>query len=260
MPSFPENLIIFLNHWPPESVWILMLGTCFTAIVLLYRLFGAAGLYLYIVVAIIGANIQVLKAIQFSFYPEPVALGTALFASTYLATDILAERYGAKAARLGIWLGFSGFLLFNILMLLTLAFAPLTEDHAGETMKWALPYHDYMIALFMPQSALFMASMIAYLTSQFHDVWLFDWLKSKFNGRFLWLRNNVSTIISAFIDNAIFSIFAWIVFNPHPLPLSTVFFTYILGTYWERVIIAILDTPFCYLATRKQIHEQFSRI
>ena len=53
---------------------------------------------------------------------------------------------------------------------------------------------------------------------------------------------------SALLDNTIFSLFAWIIFNPDPLDFNTVLFTFILGTYILRIIIAILDTPFIYLA------------
>jgi len=244
----PENLIALMNSWAPELIWVLMLIVCFSAVLFLYRFFGAAGLYSYISIAVIGANIQVLKTVQFSVYPEPVALGTILFASAFLATDILAEHFGKEAARKGIWLGFCTFLFFTIFMVLNLGFSPLTEEQAGEAMSWALPYHDYMVALFTPQVAFFAAGMVAYLISQMHDVWFFHWLKEKFNGKHLWLRNNLSTMVSALIDNTIFSVLAWIVFATQALPIDTVIFTYILGTYWLRLIVAVLDTPFVYLA------------
>ena len=65
-------------------------------------LFGEIGLYIYSAIAIIVANIQVLKLVKFSFFSEPIALGTVLFASTFLCTDILAEYYGAKKARINV--------------------------------------------------------------------------------------------------------------------------------------------------------------
>lgn len=246
----PEYLITIMNSIQPEIIWLFMLGICFSTVLILNRLFGSAGLYVYIAVAIIGANIQVLKAVQFSFYSNPVALGTILFSSTFLATDLLAEQFGARAARQGVWLGFMAYLFFTLVMLLTLGFSPLTQAQAGTDMSWALPYQGHLTALFAPQLALFAAGMIAYLFSQLHDVWLFDKLKTLFAGRWLWLRNNVSTLLSALIDNTIFSILAWIVFAAEPLPLTTVIFTYILGTYWLRVFVAVLDTPFIYLARR----------
>jgi queuosine precursor transporter len=243
-----EILINAMNAWPPECIWLVLLLGCFGAILFLNRFFGPPGLYVYIAIAIIGANIQVLKAVKFSVYPEPVALGTILFSSSYLATDILAERFGKDAAKKGVWLGFIAFLSFVAIMILTLGFSPLTPEQAGEEMAWALAYHDHMKALFTPQLAFFAAGMIAYLTSQFHDVWLFHSLKAKFGGRFLWFRNNASTMVSALIDNTVFSVFAWIVLASNPLPFKTVLVTYILGTYWLRLLVAALDTPVLYLA------------
>jgi uncharacterized integral membrane protein (TIGR00697 family) len=250
MVDLPTLFVESLNRSPPEAVWPLMLVTCFGAVVLLHRFFGREGLYVYIALAIVGANIQVLKAVQFSVYPEPVALGTILFSSSYFATDLLAELYGKQAARKGVWLGFAAYLTFTALMLITLGFRPLTEAQAGEAMAWAVPFHEHMAALFSPAPALFAAAMVAYLVSQNHDVWLFHWLREKTGGRFLWARNNTSTMLSALIDNTVFSLLAWIVFSANPLPLDTVVFTYILGTYWLRLLVAALDTPFIYLGVR----------
>jgi len=142
----PEQLVNWLITW--QTAWILPLEIliCYGSIVLLNRYFGSAGLYAYISVAIVGANIQVLKAVQFPFYPEPVALGTVLFASSYLATDVLSEMYGLKAGRKGIWIGFVSFLFFTIMMILTLGYSPLTPEQAGETMAWNLPYQEHMKA------------------------------------------------------------------------------------------------------------------
>ncbi len=244
----PAALIAALNTLPPEAIWVLMLIVCFSTILAMLRLFGEAGLYVYIAVAVIGANIQVLKAVQFSVYPSPVALGTILFASTYLCTDILAEHYGRAAARRGVWIGFTALLLFVVVMILTVGFAPLTPLQAGADMAWALPFHDHMTALFTPVPALFAAGMAAYLLSQYHDIWLYGVLSRITNKRHLWLRNNASTWISGLIDNTVFSVLAWVVFAAEPIGWQPLIFTFILGTYVLRVLVALLDTPFVYLA------------
>lgn len=243
-----EALVAWMNTLPPEAMWVATLVVCFAAVLLLLRLFGETGLYVYIAVAILGANVQVLKAVKFGLYADPVALGTILFASTYLCTDILAEHYGARAARRGIAIGFASFLLFTVFMVLTLGFRPMTPQEAGESMAWALDYHGHMAALFTPAPAFFAAGMIAYLASQFHDVWLFSLLKRTTGGRFLWLRNNASTAVSALIDNTIFSVLAWVVFAETAVPWEAVVFTYILGTYWLRLVVALFDTPIIYLS------------
>ncbi len=244
----PLELVDWLAAWPPEAVWLALLLICFSGLLVLFRLFGEAGAYVYIVVAVIGANIQVLKPVQFSVFPDPVPLGTVLFASTYLATDILSEMRGPAAARRGVLLGFAAYLLWTVLMLLTLGFAPMTADQAGEGLAWALPVNDAMMTLFLPAPALFAAGMAAYLISQFHDVWLFGVIRRLTQGRYLWLRNTLSTGISSLIDNIVFSVLAWVVFADEPMAAGTLIVTYILGTYVLRLGVAVLDTPFVYLA------------
>lgn len=243
----PEALIAAMNAAPPMLIWGLLLVLCFSAVLALLRVFGPAGLYVYVAVAVIGANIQVLKPVQFAVFPDPVALGTVLFASTFFCTDILAEHYGRAAARRAVLLGFAAYLLWTALMLVTLGFRPLAPEEAGPGLAWALPVHEAMSLLFAPAPALFAAGMTAYLISQFHDIWLFRLLHRATAGRHLWLRNNVSTMVSALIDNAVFSVLAWVVFAPQPLDVETLVVTYILGTWVLRVAVAALDTPFLYL-------------
>jgi uncharacterized integral membrane protein (TIGR00697 family) len=244
----PEALVAFLNAVPPEFLLLGEIGVCFVAILLMARFFGEGGLHAYIVVAVLGANAQVLKAVQFSIYDHPVALGTVLFTSSYLATDILAEHYGPAAARRGVMIGFAAFLLWTVLMIGTLGYAPLSPAEAGEDMAWALPMHGHLSALFMPAPALFLAGMGAYLASQTLDVWLFERIRARTGERHLWLRNNGSTLVSTLVDNAVFSVLAWVVLAPEPIGLEPLVFTYILGTYGLRVAVALLDTPFMYLS------------
>jgi len=243
-----EKFITTYNSLTPDYTWIFFLFFCFLAVLVFLKLFGEVGLYIYSVIAIIAANIQVLKLVKFSFFSEPIALGTILFASTFLCTDILAEYYGARKARINIFIGFAGFLLMTLLMLFTLGFKPLDSITAGENYTWALSTQNNLLGIFLPFPTFFVASMIAYLFSQFFDVWFFGWISQLTNKRFLWLRNNLSTMTSSLIDNFIFSIFAWIIFNPNPLDFATVLFTFILGTYILRVLIALVDTPFVYLS------------
>ena len=136
----------------------------------------------------------------------------------------------------------------TIIMLFTIGFKPLDNLTFGENYSWAIPIQDHLQNIFMPLPIFFGASMISYLLSQYFDVWFYQKISNFTKKRFLWIRNNLSTMISGFIDNSIFSIFAWIIFNPNPLDFNTVLFTFILGTYFLRIIIAILDTPFIYMA------------
>tara|TARA_B100001123_G_C15187813_1_gene978040 strand:- start:511 stop:1290 length:780 start_codon:yes stop_codon:yes gene_type:complete len=231
-----EKFVIIYNSIPTDFAWIFFIFFCYTTILIFLKFFGAAGLYIFSVIAIIVANIQLLKLVKFSFFLDPIPLGTVLFASTFLCTDILTEHYGPIKARKNVLIGFSGFLLMTLLMLFTLGFSPVD-----------IKIQNTLSSIFLPLPIFFAASMIAYLSSQFFDIWFFSTISNLTNKRFLWLRNNVSTIFSSLLDNIVFSIFAWFIFNPNPKDFYTILI-YIFGTYILRIMIAIIDTPFLYLS------------
>ena len=236
--GFFFELTTILNSLSTELMWFIMLLFCFFSILIFLRIFGYIGIFIYSALAVIAGNIQVLKTVDFFYSPEPVALGTILFASTFLCTDILSEYYGKDLARKNILIGFCSFLFMTLLMVITIGFKPSSGDWVQESLK----------NVFTPMTRFFIASMIAYLISQYFDVWFFNYIKNKFSNKYLWLRNNLSTISSSLIDNTVFSIFAWILLNPEPISIYNVIMIYILGTYLLRIIIALLDTPFIYFA------------
>ncbi len=228
----------YLGSFNTFALWLIMLFFCFSSILFFLKFFGYVGLYVYSVLAIIIGNIQVLKTVDFFYSPEPVALGTVLFASTFLCTDILSEHFGKEKARKNILIGFTGFLFMTIIMLITIGFKPSSIDWAQESLA----------NVFTPMSRFFIASMIAYLVSQYFDVWIYSNIKNLTKNRFLWLRNNLSTILSSLLDNTVFSILAWIILNPNPETLYNVIMIYIFGTFILRILIAFIDTPFMYFS------------
>lgn len=224
-------------------MWLLMLLASFGCLLLLHLLFAELGLYIGIVLAVLGANIQVLKLVSFEpLFGQSVAMGTILFTMTYLSTDILCERYGKMAAFRGVMLGFVSFAVWTLWMNMTIAFPPYIAQDSG-----VFQGHDSIETIFSFLPQFFIASISAFLLSQVFDVFVFDLIKKMTRGKSLWLRNNVSTVMSALVDNTIFSILAWIVLSDSPLPWSDVILTYILGTFFLRVLVAILDTPFVYI-------------
>ncbi|BBM89515.1 hypothetical protein COTS27_01217 [Spirochaetota bacterium] len=238
----------FLMQLDPFWVALLSLGVYATVLLLFFKYGGQAGLYVYMAVAIIGANLQVLKVSYFEFLQSPVALGTALFSSIYLATDLLSEYYNPAAARKGVLLSFAALLLWTILTTLLLAFAPLTPAQAGADYQWALTIHPALIHLFQPVPAIFVASLTAFLISQSLDIFIYSAIKKRTHSKWLFVRNNFSTILSTLIDNAVFSFIAFVLLAKNPIATKELIFTYILGTYALRILYALLDTPFIYLA------------
>lgn len=216
-----------------ELIWIALLIVHFSLILLAYKLFGKVGLYAVIAASIVLANIKVLKLVEMG--GALFTLGNIAYGGIFLATDILNERHGKKAAQKSVWVGFFVALLAVIMMQFALWFTPAFDDFA----------HAHLEALFSLVPRIVLASMIAYLISQTVDVWMFDKLKRVFHEKKLWLRNNISTMLGQLIDSAIFVTIAFL----GVFPLQ-VFWQILITTYLIKLLVAVLDTPFMYLAKR----------
>ncbi|OJV45135.1 MAG: hypothetical protein BGO28_03885 [Alphaproteobacteria bacterium 43-37] len=207
------------------------------------RFFGSLGVMAYIIIAITATNIQVLKLVSYQWMPDPVAYGTITFATTFLATDILTEFYGKKTAQTAIFIGFCSMLIMMLMMVLTLGVR-------ATNASFPVDAQPHMLALFKPAPQLFVASVIAYLSSHLIETTIFAKISALTNRKLLWLRTNASTIFATAVDNFVFSILAWIILAETPLPWSVVFQTYIVGTMIMRAIIAVLTSPTLYIAKR----------
>lgn len=248
------DLVAGFNALPTETMLVIELVVVFSLIPLMLRPFGAAGMFIFVAVGIIAANVQVLKSASFSFYASPIPLGTVVFSATYVATDVLTEYYGRAVARKAVWLGFAAMLLLTVFMLLAMGYRPMTADEAGEGMAWALPYHDHITAIYLPQTTLLIAGLTSYLISQFNDIFVFQKIRAMTGRGQLWARAAGSTAVSALVDNTVFSTLAWMVFpwllgqHDQVVDPYTLIFTFILGTYWIRLAMAIIEVPFIYAA------------
>ena len=223
-----------------ELLWILLLLVTFVIQILAYRLFGKNGLYAWIVVAIVLANIQVMKTI--GFFGLVTALGNIIYGTTFLTTDILCENYGKKEAKKAVLIGFFMLIAVTIIMQLCLLFAP----HESDTLSPALQ----QIFGLLPRITI--ASLTAYLISQFHDVWAFVFWKKLFKGKHLWFRNNLSTMTSQLIDNVIFTWIAFVgffgLFGWNQVFEWSIIFQIFVVSYVMKWVVAVFDTPFVYLS------------
>jgi uncharacterized integral membrane protein (TIGR00697 family) len=130
-------------------------------------------------------------------------------------------------------------------MQLALVFEPNAYDFAQGSLE--------TIFGFLPRLAL--GSLLAYAVSQTFDVYFFQKIKEQKPGdKYLWLRNNGSTVVSQLIDSIIFVPIAFapiMLFGAEGLPWEVVWEIFIT-TYLIKVIVAFLDTPFVYLIKKIQ--------
>lgn len=227
-----DPLISTLSSLSNEVLWLVLLLANFFSIICAYRFFGKTGLYIWIPIATILANIQVLKMVD--LLSIGVTLGNITYASSFLATDILSENYGKNSARRAVFIGFFSLLATVIIMNIALQFKPNEFDFIQESLT--------NIFAILPRIAL--ASLIAYGVSQLHDVWAYNFWKNMFpEDKFLWLRNNASTMVSQLIDSVLFTFIAFWGLLPQGEFMQILITTYVL-----KWIVAAIDTPFLYLA------------
>jgi uncharacterized integral membrane protein (TIGR00697 family) len=150
-----------------ELLWFAMLMVNFLSILLFYRALGKTGLYVWIPIAVIVANIQVLKLVD--LFGVSATLGNIVYATSFLVTDILSENYGKKSATKAVLIGFMALIASTILFQLALWFVPSVDDWAQGSMS--------ALFGFMPRIAL--ASLTAFGISQIHDVWAYNFWKKK---------------------------------------------------------------------------------
>lgn len=219
-----------------ETLWILTLFISFVTIILCYKYLGKNGLFLWIVVATIVSNIQTVKTIN--LFGLETSLGTILYGSTFLATDILNFKYGLNESRKTIIYGFLSMIIMTVFMEICLLYEPSTNDFAQESLT----------TIFLFNVRITIASLIGFGVSQFMDTLIFHKLQKKYSK--LWISNNVSTILCQAMDTILFTIITYagkIEFNA----IAEI----MLSMYIFKFVIAILDTPFMYIASKiKRVH------
>lgn len=217
-------------------LWLILLAVNYCMIGLSFKLFRMYGLFAWIALASILANIQVVKTIE--LFGMVTTLGNIMYGTSFLATDIISECYSEEEASKAVKVGMFSIVATTVIMQICLRFEP----HASDTSHAALS----SIFSIMPRIAL--ASITAYFISQNFDVWFYNYLKIKFP-KHLWLRNNGSTMTSQLIDNVIFTLLAfWGVFE------FAILWQIFASTYALKWIVALCDTPVIYWA--KSLHDR----
>ena len=178
--------------------------------------------------------------------PWTLTSGILTYPITFFLTDIVSEIWGRKRAN---WMVVMGFLM-SLLMLLILQMA----IHLPASPIW-VPDERFGIAdaesmqrafhaTFNNPAILLFASMTAYLVAQLFDVRLYHFWWRVTRGRWMWVRNNGSTMISQLVDTIIVNgiFLRWGL----DLDWGTIG-QVIVAVYLCKLVLALADTPLIYL-------------
>lgn len=220
-----------------ELLIIITLLLSFGGTLLFFKVFGKGGLFAWIGICTVLANIEV--TILVNAFGMEQTLGNTLFAATFLATDILSEIFGKKDAQKGVLAGIFTSLSFIMLSFMWVHYIPAEGD-------WASPF---VHGLFTNTPRMLISSLIAYVVSEsidvslYHAWWNFTQKKTGSRSKMLWFRNNFSTLISQFVNIVIFNFGAFSgIYTFSQLAAITA------SCYVIYIVTSLLDTPFVYLA------------
>ncbi len=222
-----------------ELLLALTLLVSFGGTLLFLKVFGKGGLFAWIGICTVFANIEVTIVVR--AFGMDQTLGNTLFAATFLATDILSEIYGKKEASKGVLAGIFTSFTFILLSFFWVHYMPAESDWAS----------GFVRGLFTNTPRMLLSSLIAYAISESIDVFLYHawWnLTEKKTGsrtKMLWFRNNFSTLISQFVNIVIFNFGAFLGIYSFKELVAITWACYVI-----YIITSLLDTPFVYIARK----------
>ncbi len=225
-----------------ELVLIIQILLFYGGLMGMYRWFGRKGVMAWSILATVSANIECL--IQIDAFGMSMTGGNILFASTFLATDIISEMYGRKQANNLVHINVVISVLFVLISQSWLFFHPNSVDFV----------FPHVQGIFASVPRIMVASLLTYAIVQKADIYLYHWVwqlttrKTDQKGRFLWLRNNTATIISQFFNAVLFNFGAFFALTPEYT--AAYCWKISLATFVVYVATALLDTPFIYGARK----------
>lgn len=168
--------------------------------------------------------------------PFIMSIGIIPWPVVFLTTDLINEYYGKNGVKK---------LTFITASLIAYAFVVLFFSINIPAAKGVSAVTDEQFQAVFGQSMwIIFASIVAFLVSQFVDVFIFWLLRDKTGGKMIWLRSTGSTIVSQLIDTFIvLGIAFWLTGKMS----TSEYVNAALTGYTFKLIIAIVLTPLIYL-------------
>lgn len=184
-------------------------------------------------VIVVVSNILSAKMVMLPFFELSIPAGLITYPLTFLLSDLVTEIYGAKSAKLMVYIALAMSLLsFGMIQVaLLLPENGLDEHQAFETVLGLSGLRIF-------------SSLISYLTSQLVDIQLYAAIKRWTGPKLLWLRNNGSTCTSQIVDTVMIDlIFLWWGLG---MPMAVVG-PIMLFSYIYKAFFSVACTPIFYL-------------
>jgi len=171
-----------------------------------------------------------------------VSVGILTVPLMFLVIDIYHEVWGKKATKQLINVGVISMLIMILITWISVK-VPVGR-FAGVPADQLDMYTSAYNGFFSVSIRMAIASILAFYLAQLSDILIFHFWREQTKGKLYWLRKNVSTFISEFVDSTIFMFVAF--YDPVNFPAPLVI-KLVLPYYIFKALFSLLDTPFAYL-------------
>jgi len=170
-------------------------------------------------------------------FPINQTVSIFTFPLIFIINDIVNEVYGPERVRSIIRSSLIVILFIFLYSILVVAIPPSSRFAPTESA------YDKIFGL----SARFsLASLIAFISSDFLDVYIFAKMRKALGSKGLWLRVNVSNFLSQFVDTVVFMVLAFWALDMS-FSNNLTFILSLLIPYWIiKCIISVIETPLVY--------------
>jgi uncharacterized integral membrane protein (TIGR00697 family) len=197
------------------------------------RLYSVTIVLLILIVAVGGKIV--------TFFGHETNTGNIFYASVFLATYFIIERYGRREGVYSMWVGIAAVMFFSAFISLTVALIGAPDTG---------PISNALSVAYAPVSRLALASLCAYVLSQSLNVYLYLRLKDRMRGKYLWVRANVANFVAQILDSAIFFTVAfWGTVSPVNI------WDILLTGFVIKVVFMLLTSPLLYLNTLEEFDD-----
>ncbi len=184
------------------------------------------------VASLIAANLMGAKIT--TLFGISVSVGIFVFPLTFLITDAIEEVFGKAKAKELMYGALIAQVIILFFVVLAVKLPPATR----------FEFNEGYVQIFNNSIRIIIASLIAFFISQTHDIWAFGFWRKQTQGKYLWLRNNLSTFVSQFVDSTLFMFIAFYQITPKfDVPFI---FSLIIPFWIFKIVFALVDTPFVY--------------
>ncbi len=184
---------------------------------------------------LVTGNLIFHKFVNIEFFNQSlnVSVGILLFPVSFVISDLVTEFYGKKQARMMVNISIA-------LTIITMSVIYLADSLKATT--WSRVDNETFSSVFGSYGIAAIASLFASYISQNCDIFLYDLIKTLTKGRYLWLRNNLSTLIAQIIDTFCVATIL-LIFDIIP---DAQYFIITSSSLQFKIIATILSTPLCY--------------